>query len=509
MKNLEHQASVFYGEKQYQKALEIYKLLLQNNPKAERFAIACGNCLDALGDKYQALSAYEQALKINRLSVPALLNLSTINYELGEYEASENYANSALKLDSHNVASWQNLANIAFCREDYEKALEYYQKMYDSNNNSYIAMINLANTYYCLNKYVLALEFAKKSLEKHPSSVVANMISGNALSAMGKYEKAIDRYLRVCELDEQNFEVYNSLSQTYRLLNDWENSVMFAWRYIKSIENPSDNTHLNFGYLLYECYAEKSNTLAKKYANKWQSYYPQNKVVEHMVCALTNGTALSGSDDSFIRATFDTFAPDFDETLASLDYQVPSLIEKEAENYLKSSVFRGYHILDLGCGTGLCGEKMKKFASRKGLIGIDLSEKMLELAEQKKIYAQLICDDVCNYMENSSYFFHVITASDVLTYFGDLTKLMVRISKSLTPEGLFIFTISENTDNQNDYFMVPSGRFVHNPAYVERVLKSAGLRVLNVEHHILRNEAEVPVYGYIYTTQKPDMNKTS
>ena len=51
---------------------------------------------------------------------------------------------------------------------------------------------------------------------------------------------------------------------------------------------------------------------------------------------------------------------------------------------------------------------MKKFASRKGLIGIDLSQKMLDEAEEKKVYAQLICDDICHYMETTEYYFHVI-----------------------------------------------------------------------------------------------------
>ena len=55
--------------------------------------------------------------------------------------------------------------------------------------------------------------------------------------------------------------------------------------------------------------------------------------------------------------------------------------------------------------------------------------------------------------------------------------------------------------------MMPSGRFVHNPNYVEKALKSAGLRLINKERHILRNEAESPVYGYIFTASKPEMNK--
>ena len=141
----------------------------------------------------------------------------------------------------------------------------------------------------------------------------------------------------------------------------------------------------------------------------------------------------------------------------------------------------------------------------RGLLGVDLSEKMLEIAREKKLYAELFCDDLCHYMENSEYFFHVIVAADVLTYFGDLTKVCVRVARSLTPDGLFVFTFSENEINKEDFYMAPSGRFVHAPSYVERVLKSAGLKLISSERHILRNEAESPVYGYVTVAQKPDL----
>ena len=59
--------------------------------------------------------------------------------------------------------------------------------------------------------------------------------------------------------------------------------------------------------------------------------------------------------------------------------------------------------------------------------------------------------------------------------------------------------------NKDDYFLTPSGRFVHNPSYVEKVLKNSGLRLISCEHQILRNEAESPVYGYVVVARKPDI----
>ena len=507
MENLEKQASTLFGEKEYEKALEIYLLLFKDSPKNEYYAVSCGNCYDALGNKNTAIDYYNTALKINRNSESAILNLSTIYYEIKEYQRSEDYACRVLKINSNNVAAWQNLANIAFCQAKYEQALKYYQKMYEINSNSYIAMINIANTYYCLGKYVLALEFANKSLNKHPSSAASHILAGNALNAMGKYQKAINMYLRAYELDSSNLELLNSLSEAYRSNNDWENCLLFAWRYVKNNPQINNAMQLNFGYLLYECYSEKSPEIVQKFALKWLKFFPENKVVQHMGYALTNGNALQNSDAEFIKETFDTFASDFEKTLAELDYQAPLLVQSAIQKNLKTSLFSRYHILDLGCGTGLCGEKIKKFAAFKGLYGVDLSEKMLEIAKQKNIYSQLTCDDLCHYLENNEHLFNVIVASDVWTYFGDLTKAFVRVARNLLPDGLFIFTFSVNDLSKDDFFLAPSGRFVHSLDYVEKVLKSSGLKMISCERHILRNEAEKPVYGYITVARKPDIPK--
>ena len=507
MENLAQQASVLFGKKEYEKALEIYTLLSNGAPKNEEYLVNCGNCYDALGNKETALQFYEQALKLNKHSESALLNLSTINYELGNYETSAEMAEKVLKINSKNIAALQNLGNVAYCNAKYELALKYYQDMYKYNSKSYIAMINIANTYFTMEKYVLALDFAKKALEKHPSSTIGNTIAGNSLYELGKYQKAIDYYIKAAELDENNFEILISLSDAYRALNDWENCLLFAWRYIKRKNGESQSASLNFGYLLYECYAENSMELAQKYAVKWLKKFPEDKIVVHMGNAIADGKALDSSSCEFIKVTFDAFAESFDDTLRGLDYQAPLLIDNKLSELLKSSIFKKYHILDLGCGTGLCGIHLKKYASYKGLIGVDLSEKMLAEAEKKDIYSKLFCDDICHYLESSSYLFQVITASDVLTYFGDLSKVFVRVSKSLTPNGFFVFTVSENDYNEADFFLAPSGRFVHSLNYVERALKSSGLKVLSQEQHILRNEAEKAVYGYVIVAQKPDLSK--
>jgi ubiquinone/menaquinone biosynthesis C-methylase UbiE len=51
---------------------------------------------------------------------------------------------------------------------------------------------------------------------------------------------------------------------------------------------------------------------------------------------------------------------------------------------------KGLKILDLGCGTGIIGSLLAKHGYTN-IEGLDLSEKMMEKAEEKKVYNKFIC----------------------------------------------------------------------------------------------------------------------
>ena len=51
---------------------------------------------------------------------------------------------------------------------------------------------------------------------------------------------------------------------------------------------------------------------------------------------------------------------------------------------------KGLKILDLGCGTGIIGSLLAKHGYTN-IQGLDLSEKMMEKAEEKKVYNKFIC----------------------------------------------------------------------------------------------------------------------
>ena len=55
------------------------------------------------------------------------------------------------------------------------------------------------------------------------------------------------------------------------------------------------------------------------------------------------------------------------------------------------------NILDVGCGTGLCGALLSPYARR--LVGVDLSDRMLDQARERNIYDELVKGELTAYLD--------------------------------------------------------------------------------------------------------------
>ena len=148
--------------------------------------------------------------------------------------------------------------------------------------------------------------------------------------------------------------------------------------------------------------------------------------------------------------------------------------------------------MDFGCGSGLIGVAYKTPFSN--LIGVDLSEKMLALAEEKSCYERLAREDILSFgkRELSTIGPKLITAADVCCYMEDLEPLF----KICTPYPL-IFSIEQASDKVDKAKLLPNGRYQHNPQYIAQLLaKYYG----TIEQHptILRKENNEDVKGMIF-----------
>jgi Methyltransferase domain len=101
-------------------------------------------------------------------------------------------------------------------------------------------------------------------------------------------------------------------------------------------------------------------------------------------------SVVSTAPANFVKQLFDDYSSTFEKSLDALVYNVPTLLSES----VKSMDTNFSLMVDLGCGTGLLGPLLRPHTTH--MIGIDLSPKMLAIAEQDKIgiYDHLFLGDM-------------------------------------------------------------------------------------------------------------------
>jgi predicted TPR repeat methyltransferase len=249
--------------------------------------------------------------------------------------------------------------------------------------------------------------------------------------------------------------------------------------------------HEQLGKLLYrECRAEE----AAEVYRAWHRLDPSNPVAAHMAAATGTMPPPVRAADGFVQALFDRAADDYDAGLAQLDYQVPRILHECAIEVLGARE-GSFDVLDLGCGTGLCGELFRPLARR--IAGVDLSPAMLCKAHQREVYDELHCEEISAYLAACSERFDLLLAADVFCYFGDLRNVLASGARVLRPGGWFMFSV-ESLGERNvprGFELQEHGRYSHTAAHVERSLSGAILNPIRVQTVSLRFERGALVDG--------------
>jgi predicted TPR repeat methyltransferase len=228
---------------------------------------------------------------------------------------------------------------------------------------------------------------------------------------------------------------------------------------------------------------------------EWLKEEPDHPIPRHMIAACSGRDVPERASDGFIEQTFDSFAGSFDSKLAKLQYRAPALVaEMLADTGIEAS--KSLDVLDAGCGTGLVGPLVARYARR--LVGVDLSARMLAQAEARHVYDELYKFELTAYLRDNPGEFDVIVSADTLVYFGPLQDVVAAAAAALRPGGRLIFTVEALTDGESDagYAISHHGRYNHSRQYLERVLADANLRP-EIEPAELRLEAGDPVPGLV------------
>lgn len=216
--------------------------------------------------------------------------------------------------------------------------------------------------------------------------------------------------------------------------------------------------------------------------------------------ALARGETPPQLPPGMVEQVFNGMAAVFDEHLVrGLGYQLPRMV---ADRILAEHPDRRINVLDLGCGTGLLGACLGRLAG--ALVGVDLSEKMVDQAARHGVYNKFHLVSVQDALTSTpDGLYDVLAALDVLIYIGDLESVFPHALRLLKPGGTFYFSIeTAAADAAANYQLLPAQRYAHRADYVMRLVEAAGF-VVESQPVTLRKERGEPIAGLLVRAQRP------
>ncbi len=434
-----------------------------------------------------AKKAYQKAIALKPHFANAHFNYARLLIELENYHQAIAELKRTVAMSSHHSAAFSQLAHVYMYLGDFSKAITYYEKRLALEPENADAQYDCGLAHLKDNQFQKAIDYFTNALLLNPEHPDCHYSLATAYLQRGDHKEALLHYLRQLEKKPQ-IECYYNVG----VLHMYQERHREAIDYFKQALTLDPNyreAHLNIAavYLkinqIKQAIEHYESTLVLK---------PNDSEIEHILTALQKKEAPPRAPDSYVRHLFDEYATYYDQHLTlHLQYQVPQKLYQAVETEWNGGKAE-WRILDLGCGTGLCGELFKPMA--KELIGIDVSEKMLITAGNKNIYDKLENQTLQEALNNHQGF-NLILAGDVFTYIGELDDIFEKVKKALAAKGLFALTVEKT--HQFPYELLQTIRYAHSKKYIIALIKRNNFKLLRFDNIVLRNQKGKAIEGYL------------
>lgn len=407
------------------------------------------------GELNSAREKYQQLLDEVPDNVNVLGNLGIVCRDLGNLDEALEYGHKAVTIGPSDPAQHLNLGAIYEAKYDLAQARSCYEKCLELSPAHPKALNNLGKIMHLQGDVNGARTFFNRALSVEPQYPMALNNLGVLLSEQGEHENAAEHLQKSHELEPENQETLFNLAGVFNCLGE----------------------------------KEKAGNLLQKLVE----LNPKHSSAKHLLAAL-RGESTEAAPREYIVDTFDRYAERFDEHLQKkLGYDVPLVLAEMIEKAYETPHFS--QVLDLGCGTGLSGAAFAPFTGE--LVGVDLSEKMLEKARQKDIYTLLANEEVLTFMQETGTKYDLFIATDLFIYIGMLDPIFAAISGCAQPGAMVACSI-ERHDGDEEYVLRESGRYAQRPDYLESVAAKHGFGVRLQKEHTIRKENGQWIAGNVY-----------
>jgi predicted TPR repeat methyltransferase len=431
-----------------------YRRLLAEQPNRPDLLGQLAALLHQTGRTEEAIATLRRAILIEPRRPDHRYALGMLHSERGRVREAATCFEQALALDPRHAAACLQLGDSLMDLHEYDRALAAYRHALtlrvpfpEAHNNLAGALLRLGDTH-------AAIAECRQALVERPGYVLALNTLGAALGKVGLLDEA-----------------------------------MAVLRQAIDLSHAYANAHHNLGNVLDRAGRVEE---AKQAYHAALTINPTLEEARYNLAALGDMPPPPSTPYPYLLRLFDSYAPSFDQHLVeALNYVVP---EKLHEAVLAARPgAAALDVIDLGCGTGLVGQHFRRVAGQ--LTGIDISARMLQWAERRKIYDQLVLGDYVHYLSARQEPCDLVLAADVFIYAGDLVAVFQAVARLLRLGGLFAFSLEDAS--QADYVLQPNRRYAHSLGYIHRLARQTSLHEVVVNTVKLRRQGEEHAAGLI------------
>lgn len=409
------------------------------------------------GNRQSARMLYERIIKKNPRHVDARYMLGTLLAETGVLELGLIHLKSAANQKPDSPMIYTNLGHVYLKLGKLDQAIISYRKSLELNPRAAENLFNLGVIFYKQEKLEEAADYLEDCLEQKPDFPSAYSLLGRIHRELHHPVLAAACFIKLLEYTPDSIEVLFDLGNIFAAHQDYANAAIYFKRILE--------------------------------------VDPGNDSARHAVAALS-GETTAAAPLIHVEQIFDELSESFESHLGELGYHAPEIFKAMILAAAGGQVHFD-RAIDLGCGTGLSGIQFRPMVTH--LTGLDLSQKMIELARSKGIYDELAKGDIRQYLELSPQQFNLFIATDVFPYIGDLSGVFKSIRMHAKPDSYFLF--STEMAVEQDYILRPTGRYAHSRNYIEALVSTHGFAIVSAQTTDLRNEGQQPIKGELFVLQ--------
>ena len=146
------------------------------------------------------------------------------------------------------------------------------------------------------------------------------------------------------------------------------------------------------------------------------------------------------SDPREVADRYDEWAKGYDDDLASWSYQAPAVV---AETVVSRHP-EARSVLDVGCGTGLAGRGLRARGFAGQILGLDISQASLEIAQETGAYDSVERADLQERLPLEDDSVDASVCVGVMTYLPEVEAVWREFARVVRPGGLVVTTQRED-----------------------------------------------------------------